>query len=111
MSNSKLMSWAAIAIAISGVLHWLAILAGSVGLSTIGLVLIGLVYLAFAYGLNSQKRWLAYLCFIVILVGLVVALAASFESWTFGLIVLADLSAVILLFFALWQNRPQASVN
>jgi len=68
---------------------------------------IGLVYLAFAYGLNKQYRWLAYLCFIVMLMGSIVALAASFESWAFGLIALADVSAAVLLFLALWQNRPQ----
>ena len=107
MNNGKLMSLAGIAIAISGVLHWLAIFAGPAGLSTLALLVIGLVYLVFAYGLNKQQRWLAYLCFIVMLMGSVVALAASFESWAFGLIALADVSAAVLLFLALWQNRPQ----
>ncbi|MCH2191128.1 MAG: hypothetical protein MK188_09415 [Gammaproteobacteria bacterium] len=107
MNNSKLMSWSGIAIAVSGVLHWLAIFTGPAGLSTIALLAIGAVYLAFGYGLNQQKRSLAYLCFIIMLMGSVVALAASFESWAFGLIAVADTSAAIFLFLALWQNRSQ----
>ena len=108
MTTTKLMNWAAAAIAISGVLHWVAIFTGTAGASVSALVIVGAVYLIFAYGLRKQMRWLAYLCFVIMLAGTVAALATSFESKIFLAIMLADLAAAIFLFIALWRDRPAA---
>ena len=103
-------------IAISAILHILAIFVGGVSSFTLGLVVIGIVYLGFAYGLLSGWRWMAYLTFLIALIGSIVAFGSSFGAgpvpgWWWTLIVIADVGAVITLFAALWRGAPEKALK
>ncbi len=96
---------------ISALLHFVALVLS--GFSGIGLTLgvAGLIYVVFAYGLAKGLRWLAYVAFVVVFIGLSAALSNIYASgpvpgWVFAAIAVADLLAVIVLFIALWRPAP-----
>lgn len=109
---TKLFSYqsAALLVAISAVLH--LITPAFDGLTSLTQILLatGVLYLLFAWGLTKHLRWLAYLVFIVLLVGVCFAFAYSFggsplPEWVFAAIALVDLGALISLFAVLWRPR------
>jgi len=72
---------------------------------------LGIVYLLLALGLSRGWRWLAYIAFIILLIGAVFAFAYSFgvtsvPGWLHGAIALFDLLALLALFGALWRSKP-----
>ncbi len=102
---------AALFVAISGLLHLLAMPLGSIGGDALPLIVVGLLYLAFAVGLSQGKRWLAYLVFLLTLAGISLAIGHSFgtspvPTWVWWAIVVVDLFAATALFVALWRS-PQ----
>lgn len=99
-------------IAISAILHILAFLVGGFSSAVLMLIPIGVIYLGLAYGLLSGWRWMAYLTFLIALIGSIVAFGSSMgsgaiPSWWWLLIVAADLGAAFCLFTVLWRNRPE----
>ncbi len=103
-------------IAISAILHMLAFLVGGFASAALMLIPIGLMYLGFAYGLASGWRWMAYLTFIIALIGSLLAFGSSMGSgpipaWWWLLIVIADVGAVLGLLPALWRARPAQGIH
>ncbi len=74
---------------------------------TKALFVIGILWIVMGLLLRRRHRWLAYVAFIAMLIG-VVASIASFSTgiWMWYLIFLMDLLAAIFLFRILWANNP-----
>ena len=94
---------------LSAILHLIApILSLFAGLGPM-LAVIGLVYLAFAYGLSHGMRWLAYIVFVVMFVGLSAAISNIWANgpvpgWLFVGFVFTNSLAILALFLALWKS-------
>ncbi len=74
------------------------------------------VWVLIGVGLMRHLRWLAYIAFLLGLMGAIYAFGAGMSAFgmlslTFFGIALADLLAVVLLFAILWRNRPVAGGN
>lgn len=96
---------------ISAALHILAFLVGGFTPDALVLIPIGIIYALAAVGLFRDWRWLAYVCFIVMLLGGIIALGSSLGTspvpfWWWWLIVAADWAGAAALFAALWNPRP-----
>ncbi|MEL7114499.1 MAG: hypothetical protein AAGP08_02735 [Pseudomonadota bacterium] len=101
----------AVFVAASAVLHLIAPIFGGFAPEALTLFVVGLVYLAIAYGLMLGWRWLAYVTFLLMMAGSVIAIASIWSpgpvpSWVYIGIVVADWLAALSLFFALWRNAP-----
>ncbi len=110
---SKTLGLAALFVLVSAALHILAPLVGGFGWEAIQLVPIGLVYLAIGYYLGRNLRWLAWITFFVMLSGGIFALSGAMgmsdiPGWWYGLIVIADWFAAVMLFGFLWNPKPVA---
>ena len=104
----------ALFVGISAVLHLIAPVFGGFGTDALTLFVVGFVYAAIAYGLLQGYRWLAYVTFLLMMAGSVVAITGiwalgSVPGWIYAGIVVADWLAVFALFAALWRARPAAA--
>ncbi len=102
------MRWAGIFVALSAVFHIVALIAGGVS-SGAQILTAAILYGVFAYGLINGIRWVAYAAFIVVFLGLSIAVAGVWSSgpipgWVFGAISIANLATVACLFIALWRS-------
>ena len=110
--TTGLLRWGANFTALSAGLHVLAPIISGFSGDAVPLLIAGVVYAAFAYGLYQGRRWLAYVVFLVLLMGTSVAVSGIWASgdvpgWLFGGIAVANLLAVAALFGALWKSAPQ----
>ena len=104
--------WGANFVALSGVLHIAAPVLSGFSSFGLGLAGLGVVYLAMAYGLFQNMRWVGYIAFLVMFIGLSAALsniwsAGPVPGWLFIAIAVANIGAVVTLFIALWRARPE----
>ncbi|MEL6688814.1 MAG: hypothetical protein AAFP28_00730 [Pseudomonadota bacterium] len=104
----------ALFVGISAVLHLIAPVFGGFGTDALTLFVVGIVYMAIAYGLLQGYRWLAYLTFLLMMAGSVVAITGIWglgpvPGWIYAGIVIADWLAVLALFAALWRSRPSVA--
>ncbi|MBT0958063.1 hypothetical protein IV417_11755 [Alphaproteobacteria bacterium KMM 3653] len=94
-------------VALSGVLHLLSPILGGFGPQMLGLAAIGVLYLLFGFGLMQGWRWLAYLLFLWMLVGVSVSIAliwnGALPAWLPTGFAMADGAAALALFLALWR--------
>jgi hypothetical protein len=102
---------AALFVAISAILHLISPVFAGLAEDVMLLLPTGVLYLFFAWGLSKGWRWLAYIAFIVLLIGGLFAFAFSFggsmvPGWLYAGIAIADLLAVLALFGALWRSKP-----
>ncbi|KNG93381.1 hypothetical protein [Pseudaestuariivita atlantica] len=96
---------AALFIALSGVLHLVALPFGAWEAFGLIFVAIAVFYAALAWGLVQGWRWVAWLAFFCMLIGGIGAFSETFAripAWPHWAILLADASAAVLLFRALW---------
>jgi predicted membrane channel-forming protein YqfA (hemolysin III family) len=101
----------ALFVALSAIVHLIAPFVSRFDSLSLALLPAGLIYLAFAYGLLQGWRWLAYLVFIVMMVGGIASLGMAWSSdpiptWVFLSFVVLDWLAVFALFGALWRSKP-----
>ena len=101
----------ALFIALSGLVHILALLVSGFASEALVLVPVGIVYLGLAYGLLQGWRWLAYVVFILMMVGSLAPLASAWSTpnvptWIYLTIFVLDWLTVLALFGALWRSRP-----
>lgn len=95
-------------ILISAALHIFAFVVGGFAPEALVLIPIGLVYVVLAYGLSRGWRWLAYIAFLLMMIGGTFALAQLWtpspvpQWWTLAIIA-ADWLAALALFVALWR--------
>lgn len=108
------MRWAAIIVAISAALHVVALIISGFSAEAWQLLPFGIVYSAFAYGLLSGWRWVAYAAFIALLIGTSVAVSniwsfGDVPGWLYATIAVANLLSVIALFGTLWRTPQSAN--
>ena len=101
----------ALFILISAALHLLAFVAGGFSAEALQLIPIGLAYVAIAFGLARSRRWVAYVAFLVMMIGGTVALSYLWTAWAVPqwwtiAIIMADWLAAAALFVALWRPAP-----
>ena len=112
--TSTAMRWGAYFTALSAGLHLLALPVSRFSADALILLPFALVYAGFAYGLFRGWRWLAYVVFIVLLVGISLAIARIWANgdvprWIYMGIAGANILSVTTLFVALWK-QPDVSV-
>lgn len=103
---------AAVPIGISAVLHLLVFVVEGFSAFAGAMFIVGLVYLAIAYGLRQGRRWLAWISFFIMLVGMIAAYSTAgtgLHFWWWTAIAIADLIAAVILFGALWKSKPVAA--
>lgn len=101
----------ALFVGLSGIVHILAMLVSGFASDALVLAPVGLLYLAFAYGLLQGWRWLAYLVFVLMMIGSLAALSSAWSTpgvptWIYLTIFVLDWLTVFSLFGALWRARP-----
>lgn len=104
----------ALFVALSGIVHILALLVSGFASESFVLVPVGVFYIALAYGLLQGWRWLAYLVFVLMMIGSVLAISSAWTTpnvptWVHLSIFVLDWLAVLALFVALWRSRPVAA--
>lgn len=111
---SKSLGIAAIITALSAILHFLAPLVS--GFSSEGLMLVpfGIAYAVIAYFVAPNRRWLAWISFLILMFTGIAALSgfmgtSDVPSWNYFLILMANWSAATLLFIYLWLDKPKAA--
>jgi hypothetical protein len=107
--TSTAMRWGAYFTALSAGIHLLALPVSRFSADALILLPFALVYAGFAYGLFRGWRWLAYVVFIVLLVGISLAIARIWANgdvprWIYMGIAGANILSVTTLFVALWKQ-------
>lgn len=102
------MRWGANFTALSAALHLLALPVSGFSAEAMPLLPFAMVYAAFAYGLYRGWRWVGYITFLVLLIGISLALSriwayGDVPGWTFASIAAANVLAVVCLLGALWR--------
>jgi len=98
----------ALFIALSGLLHISALVLSGFAPSSFLLGGVGVLWLFVAVGLLRNMRWLAYLAFLLAMIGGIAALSGAWTAgpvphWVYLGIATAHLGAVLALFVALWR--------
>lgn len=111
---SKSLGFAALLIFASALLHILAALVGGFTIETLRLVPVALIYALIGYFLIPNRRWLAWLAFLVMLAGSIVSIffatsGGAIPAWWWALILATDLAAALMLFVYLWFPKPVAA--
>ena len=103
----------ALFVALSAALHLIAPVISLGARDGLMLLPFGIVYLALAWGLMRGWRWLAYVTFLIMLIGISATMTGIWAispvpPWIYIAIALANACAAVALFVALWRPRPTA---
>lgn len=111
VTRSRSLRLAALFVFASAALHLLAPLPAGFEAGSLPLVAVGLVYAVIGYFLIPNRRWLAWLAFLVMLAGCVASIGGVMSpggvpDWWWMAILAVDLGAAIMLFVYLWFPKP-----
>ena len=103
------MRWGAVFATTSAGLCLLGLILSGFSGAGLGLVPYGIVFLAIAYGLMQRMRWIAYLGFLALFVGLIMAVSnlytiGAVPGWLYAGLAVTNLLGVLSLFGALWTS-------
>ena len=106
----------ALLVLLSAAFHLIAPLISLGARDGLMLLPVGIVYVAFAWGLMRGWRWLAYVTFLIMLIGISAAMTGIWSispvpSWIYIGIALANICAALALFVALWRPSPTAQMS
>lgn len=106
--NPSLIQISGYLLILTGVLHILVFVLSGFTYGGMGLSPVGVLFLLLGFGLLQNRRWLAWLVYLGVGIGVSYAIRGVFvpsvvPSWYFGLIVLVDIAAIVTLFVALWR--------
>ncbi|NRB01642.1 MAG: hypothetical protein HRU30_00090 [Rhodobacteraceae bacterium] len=109
LNSSSPYRFGAMFVTLSAVLHLISPIFGGFSQDALMLFAAGVVYAVIARGLMGDRRWLAYLTFLILMIGSVVALTYAWSlgpvpSWIYVGIIFADWGGVLALFVALWRK-------
>lgn len=101
---------------LNGSLHILITVLSLFSAASLPMAVVGIAYLAFGWGLSRDWRWLAYLVFIIVSFGAIVAYAMAGStgfpiSAVYWAIMGVDLLVAVTLFLALWRARPSLELS
>jgi len=95
---------------LSGLLHLPLVVLEGWNAQTKFFLIMGLIWIGMGLWLRGRHRWLAYIAYILVLIGAVINFAAmgntSIGSWWWLLILIMDFLAIFHLFKILWANNP-----
>jgi uncharacterized membrane protein HdeD (DUF308 family) len=98
---------------LSGVLHIPMFITGGFTSKTIQMAVVGVILILLGLGLRKQKRILAYLAYVLMLLGVVAALtglnAGPVPNVWWYIIAFVDAIAAITLFGIIWVGRKSAA--
>ena len=87
------------------------------GFASVALMMVpvGIAYLILAAGLMRAMRWVAYIAFLVVLIGLSSGIAGYYGSgpvpgWVHLGIIIAHVLGALFLFLALWRAAPPRAI-
>jgi len=107
--SQRLFLTAGVLMLANAALHILAPLVAGFAPDAVRLIPVGVLYGLLGWGLMQGWRFLAYLVFLICLIGGVYAYmilaATSVPAWWMGLIVAADILVCLTLFLLLWRKR------
>ncbi|MEM6595161.1 MAG: hypothetical protein AAF672_10240 [Pseudomonadota bacterium] len=100
----------ALFVGVSGLLHFVAPLVAGFAADTLFLIPVGALYLLIAYVLLRGWRLMAYVAFLLMMLGSCFAIASIWTppaafGWAMAGIAVADWLAAVALFVALWRNK------
>ena len=98
---------------ISALLHIAAVLASGFSAGATALLVTAVLYLCLYMGLMRGMRWVAWITFLLMFVGMSVALSGAMTpggppGWAMWGIFAADLLVTLTLLGALWLDRDEA---
>ena len=110
---SGAMRWGGVFVGISAGQHILALFVSGFSSEAIRLMTVAIVYAGFAYGLLLGWRLLAYVVFLVMLIGTSFAVLGIWASgdvpqWIYSCMAASNILSAAALFVALWK-APAAS--
>lgn len=96
---------------ISAALHIIAPVLSGFASASLMLAGVGIVYVILTAGLMRGMRWVAYIVFLVMLIGLNGAISGYFApgatpAWLYLGIIIANIACIVFLFGALWRAAP-----
>jgi uncharacterized membrane protein (DUF2068 family) len=103
---------AAYPVLLSALLHLFAFIPDGLNAGSGILFGIGIIYVLLAMGLRRNKRWVAWLAFLAMTFGAVVAYmltgsGTSLHDGWFLVICIFDVVAALILFVCLWRSQTQ----
>lgn len=105
------LSIAAIAITVSALMHLVVPVLSGFAPGTPILLVFFVLYLAIAWGLMRKMRWLAWLTFLWMIVGMAAAISGAMTgpvNWAYAIMALANIVTFVSLFIALWHPKAVA---
>lgn len=111
--NQRLMTYAGVLMLVNAALHLLAVALGGFASDALRLAPVGMLYALIGWGLIRTVELLAYIAFLACLIGGLIAYISMYSwsvpFWWVGLIILAHVSAAILLFLCIWRGEDTAA--
>ncbi|MEM7190227.1 MAG: hypothetical protein AAF439_11505 [Pseudomonadota bacterium] len=111
----NLLTYAGYGMIVSALFHFVAFFLGGMSSDVLIMLIAGAVYLGIGYGLIRQVRLLACATFVIMLIGINVALANAVAgtppAWAYWAIVAADLVVALCLFGVIWRGRKTAAAQ
>lgn len=106
--SNGVMRWAANFAGLSAVLHVLALPISGFSTEAWQILPVGMLYAGFAYCVMKGSRWLSYLAFFGLMIGVSFAIShiwavSDVPGWLYAGIASANLIAVAALFAGLWK--------
>lgn len=113
MNQNENFRFAAAFAGLSGLLHLIAPVVSGFASESWILVAFGAVFFVIVYGLSQGWRWLAWIAFFWVFVGVIGALLRIWTpgpvpGWLFLAILIANVLALLGLFLALWRSPPSS---
>ena len=110
MTSSRAARLAIVGLAVSIVFHLVAAVLAGFSQLMLQMLVASSVYAGFIMGLMSGRRWVVWLAFVILPLGMIVAVwnattLVGLLSTAFWAIVAADLVAIAGVFGVLWRNR------
>jgi len=94
---------------ISGLLHIPMFILGGLTPKTIQMMVVGVIWIGLGILLRRQTKYIACLCYVLMLVGMIAALTGLNDgpvpNWWWWLIFIADFVAAFFLFRVIWSKR------
>ena len=107
--DGSLMSLAAASLLVSALMHLIVPVLSGFAPGTAILLVFAALYVVVAGGLLQKRRWLAWLTFLWMIVGMSAAIAGAINgpvAWAYAIMAVANIATFLLLFLALWRKKP-----
>lgn len=107
---------AALVVALSGIMHIIAVILGQFKADVLPLTIFAVIYLMFAVLLYKKRRRTAWLAFFVMLIGMSAVLTfinsgSATPDWVFLAISVLNVVTAVCLFLILWRSGREGAAS